>query len=51
VAIQLPGANRLATVRVTIGAMLEWVFFENLGNLSLVACRFHLEIGDAITKE
>jgi uncharacterized membrane protein YphA (DoxX/SURF4 family) len=24
-------ANRLAIVRVTIGAMLVWVFFENLG--------------------
>jgi len=28
---QPPGANGLAIVRVTIGAMLVWVFFENLG--------------------
>jgi uncharacterized membrane protein YphA (DoxX/SURF4 family) len=28
---QLPAANGLALVRVTIGAMLVWVFFENLG--------------------
>jgi uncharacterized membrane protein YphA (DoxX/SURF4 family) len=28
---QLPAANGLAIVRVTIGAMLVWVFFENLG--------------------
>jgi uncharacterized membrane protein YphA (DoxX/SURF4 family) len=27
----LPAANGLAIVRVTIGAMLVWVFFENLG--------------------
>jgi uncharacterized membrane protein YphA (DoxX/SURF4 family) len=26
-----PSANGLALVRVTIGAMLVWVFFENLG--------------------
>lgn len=26
-----PAANGLAMVRVTIGAMLVWVFFENLG--------------------
>jgi len=26
-----PAANGLAIVRVTIGAMLVWVFFENLG--------------------
>ena len=26
-----PAANGLALVRVTIGAMLVWVFFENLG--------------------
>ena len=26
-----PAANGLAVVRVTIGAMLVWVFFENLG--------------------
>jgi uncharacterized membrane protein YphA (DoxX/SURF4 family) len=31
VANQLPAANGLAIVRVTIGAMLVWVFFENLG--------------------
>jgi uncharacterized membrane protein YphA (DoxX/SURF4 family) len=28
---QLAAANGLALVRVTIGAMLVWVFFENLG--------------------
>jgi len=28
---QLPAANGLAIVRVTIGTMLVWVFFENLG--------------------
>src|SRR3954464_12019512 len=28
---QLPAANGLAIVRVTIGAMFVWVFFENLG--------------------
>jgi uncharacterized membrane protein YphA (DoxX/SURF4 family) len=28
---QSPSANGLALVRVTIGAMLVWVFFENLG--------------------
>src|SRR5580658_4356743 len=28
---QLPAANGLAMVRLTIGAMLVWVFFENLG--------------------
>ena len=28
---QLPAANGLALVRVTIGAMFVWVFFENLG--------------------
>jgi uncharacterized membrane protein YphA (DoxX/SURF4 family) len=28
---QLRAANGLALVRVTIGAMLVWVFFENLG--------------------
>ena len=28
---QLPAASGLALVRVTIGAMLVWVFFENLG--------------------
>jgi uncharacterized membrane protein YphA (DoxX/SURF4 family) len=26
-----PAANGLAVVRVTVGAMLVWVFFENLG--------------------
>jgi uncharacterized membrane protein YphA (DoxX/SURF4 family) len=31
VAEHLPAANGLAIVRVTIGAMLVWVFFENLG--------------------
>ena len=31
VAKQSPAANGLAIVRVTIGAMLVWVFFENLG--------------------
>jgi uncharacterized membrane protein YphA (DoxX/SURF4 family) len=31
VASQLPAANGLAIVRVTIGAMFVWVFFENLG--------------------
>ena len=30
-ASQSPAANGLAIVRVTIGAMLVWVFFENLG--------------------
>ena len=28
---QLPAANGLAVVRVTIGAEFVWVFFENLG--------------------
>ena len=28
---QLPAAKGLAIVRLTIGAMLVWVFFENLG--------------------
>src|SRR5436305_13788344 len=28
---QSPAANGLAIIRVTIGAMLVWVFFENLG--------------------
>src|SRR3981189_1821676 len=28
---QPPAANGLALVRVTIGAMFVWVFFENLG--------------------
>jgi uncharacterized membrane protein YphA (DoxX/SURF4 family) len=28
---QLPAANGLAMVRLTIGAMFVWVFFENLG--------------------
>jgi uncharacterized membrane protein YphA (DoxX/SURF4 family) len=28
---QLPAANGLAIVRFTVGAMLVWVFFENLG--------------------
>jgi len=28
---QLPAANGLAVVRVTVGAMFVWVFFENLG--------------------
>ena len=28
---QMPAANGLAIVRVTIGAMFVWVFFENLG--------------------
>jgi uncharacterized membrane protein YphA (DoxX/SURF4 family) len=28
---QLPAAKGLAIVRITIGAMLVWVFFENLG--------------------
>ena len=28
---QPPAANGLALVRITIGAMLVWVFFENLG--------------------
>src|SRR5260370_12658355 len=27
----MPAANGLAIVRVTIGAMFVWVFFENLG--------------------
>ena len=31
IASQRPAANGLAIVRVTIGAMLVWVFFENLG--------------------
>jgi uncharacterized membrane protein YphA (DoxX/SURF4 family) len=31
VSSQSPAANGLAIVRVTIGAMLVWVFFENLG--------------------
>jgi uncharacterized membrane protein YphA (DoxX/SURF4 family) len=31
VASQLPATNGLAIVRVTIGAMFVWVFFENLG--------------------
>ena len=31
VANRLPAANGLAIVRLTIGAMLVWVFFENLG--------------------
>lgn len=31
IASQMPAANALAIVRVTIGAMLVWVFFENLG--------------------
>jgi uncharacterized membrane protein YphA (DoxX/SURF4 family) len=31
VANQMPAANGLALVRVTIGAMFVWVFFENLG--------------------
>jgi uncharacterized membrane protein YphA (DoxX/SURF4 family) len=31
VANQMPAANGLAIVRFTIGAMLVWVFFENLG--------------------
>ena len=31
IANQLPAANGLAIVRVTVGAMLVWVFFENLG--------------------
>src|SRR6202166_268775 len=31
VANQLPAANGLAIVRLTIGAMVVWVFFENLG--------------------
>lgn len=26
-----PAANGLAIVRITIGTMLVWVFFENLG--------------------
>ncbi len=29
--LQTPAANGLAVVRVTIGAMFVWVFFENLG--------------------
>jgi uncharacterized membrane protein YphA (DoxX/SURF4 family) len=28
---ELPAANGLAIVRITIGAMFVWVFFENLG--------------------
>src|SRR5437879_13061723 len=28
---QLPAANGLALIRITIGAMFVWVFFENLG--------------------
>src|SRR3954466_9228782 len=28
---QLPAANGLAIVRLTIGSMFVWVFFENLG--------------------
>lgn len=31
VANQLPAANGLAIVRLTVGAMFVWVFFENLG--------------------
>ena|SRR3984957_18167541 len=31
VASQLPAAHGLAIVRLTIGAMFVWVFFENLG--------------------
>lgn len=31
VANQLPAANGLAIIRLTIGAMFVWVFFENLG--------------------
>src|SRR6202162_1915806 len=31
VASQMPAANGLAIVRRTIGAMLVWAFFENLG--------------------
>src|SRR2546426_9600239 len=31
VADQLQAANGLAVVRLTIGAMFVWVFFENLG--------------------
>jgi uncharacterized membrane protein YphA (DoxX/SURF4 family) len=31
VTVQLPAANGLALVRITIGAMFVWVFFENLG--------------------
>lgn len=31
VANQLPAANGLAIVRLTIGSMFVWVFFENLG--------------------
>jgi uncharacterized membrane protein YphA (DoxX/SURF4 family) len=31
VANQLPAPNGLAIVRITIGAMFLWVFFENLG--------------------
>jgi hypothetical protein len=31
VANQLPAANGQAIVRLTIGAILVWVFFENLG--------------------
>ncbi len=30
-AMRLPAANGLALVRLTIGAMFVWVFFENLG--------------------
>src|ERR1700692_2949182 len=31
VANPLPAANGLAIVRLTVGAMFVWVFFENLG--------------------
>ena len=31
VASQMPAANGLAILRLTIGAMFVWVFFENLG--------------------
>ena len=33
VANQPPAANGLALVRLTIGAMFVWVFFENLGKV------------------
>ena len=37
---QPPAANGLALVRITIGAMLVWVFFENLGKTLYTAAGY-----------
>lgn len=47
---QLPAAKGLAIVRITIGAMLVWVFFENLGKGLYTSAGYASLINYYITK-